>query len=70
MKINDDCINIFIDNNTTLININISEYYQLNSVGIRRNTNLINKYFLCKYSYSIIVVNNGFILKKEVILLN
>ena len=32
---------------------------------IRRNTNLINKYFLCKYSHNIILVNNCFVLKRS-----
>ena len=59
IKINSDCLNLGIGNNSTLKDINLINCYQLNSCEISNNPNFKNKCFLMSCTPSIFSTNNN-----------
>lgn len=59
IKINSDCLNLGIGNNSALKDINLLNCYQLNSCEISNNPNFKNKCFLMSCTPSIFSTNNN-----------
>ena len=59
IKINSDCLNLGIGNNTNLKDIDLLNCYQLNSCEISNNPNFKNKCFLMSCTPSIFSTNNN-----------
>ena len=59
IKINSDCLDLGIGNNSNLKDVDISQCYQLNSCEISNNPNFKNKCFLMSCTPSIFSTNNN-----------
>ena len=59
IKINSDCLNLSIGNNSNLKDINLLNCYQLDSCEISNNPNFKNKCFLMSCTPSIFATNNN-----------
>ena len=59
IKINSDCLDLGIGNNSNLKDINLLNCYQLNSCEISNNPNFKNKCFLMSCTPSIFATNNN-----------
>lgn len=59
IKINSDCLNLGIGNNSNLKDINLLNCYQLNSCEISNNPNFKNKCFLMSCTPSTFATNNN-----------
>ena len=59
IKINSDCENIDISNNSELKDINLNDCYKLNSVAINNDPNFKNKCFFMKCTPSTFSTNNN-----------
>lgn len=59
IKINSDCLNLGIGNNSVLKDINLINCYQLNSCEISNNPNIKNKCFTMSCTPSIFSTNNN-----------
>lgn len=59
IKINSDCVNLGIGNNSDLKELDLSECYQLNSCEISNNPNFKNKCFLMKCTPLTFATNNN-----------
>ena len=59
IKINSDCLNVGIGNNSELKDIDLTNCYQLNSCEISNNPNIKNKCFMMSCTPSIFSTNNN-----------
>lgn len=59
IKINSDCENVEIANNSALKDIDLSDCYQLNNVVIHNNVNIKNKCFIMRCSPSTFTTTNN-----------